>query len=113
MVGIAMQTGYLKNMNLTPQDQALLDQAECLTDFLNSKAYQAHLKPFLLQLAQEGYPDPKDYADKPQPQQALLLDYTRKVGETSSVKKMVEFIEQQPSVLMTIRKKLEEADHAI
>jgi hypothetical protein len=43
----------------------------------------------------------------------LLLDYTRKVGETSSVKKMVEFIEQQPSVLMTIRKKLEEADHAI
>lgn len=80
------------------QDKQALDQAGYLLELMETKGYREFLLPFLLNLAQEGYPDPLEYSKLPQPQQALQLDYTRKVGETSAVKKVLDYLNGQVGV---------------
>lgn len=77
-------------------------------ELVQGKAYQMYLKPFLVDLAAEGWPKPQEYQDKPQPQEALILAYTRKVGEADAIKKIVEYLETQNQVADRIKQK--EAD---
>lgn len=72
-----------------------------LLELSETPAYQRYLLPFLLNLAQDGYPKPKDY----QSNEKLILDYTQKVGETEAVKKITDFISAQKGVIEAIKKK--------
>lgn len=92
--------------NLTPEDKQLLDQANSLISLQESKEWQDYLLPFLLNLSQEGYPNPKEYDNN----EKLILDYTLKVGETSAIKKIIQFFQEQYSVRDTITTKLKPKD---
>ena len=92
--------------NLTPKDSQLLQQAQALVALLESEAYQTYLKPFLMELAHQGYPNPKDY----QSNEKLLLDYTHKVGETEAIKKLLDFLDSQRHVTEQILKKNNEKE---
>jgi hypothetical protein len=39
-----------------------------------------------------------------------MLDYTRKVGESAAIKKILDFVNSQQSVIDTIKKKAESLD---
>ena len=54
-------------------------------------------------LAQEGYPNPKDY----QSNEKLLLDYTFATGGTDKIKQIIDFLEAQEQVASDIVKKQE------
>lgn len=57
-------------------------------------------------LAQEGYPNPKDYKSN----EKLILDYTHKVGETEAIKKVVDFLSSQGEIVKNILKKQNEKE---
>ena len=95
----------MDNQTLTKEDQQALNQASMLVAFQESEVYQHLLKPFLVELLQEGWPNPKDYSNKPQPTESLLLDYTRKIGEADAIKKVVAYIENQHTVIENLKRK--------
>lgn len=76
---------------LTEQDKIRKQQAEAIIQLINLEAYSKYLRPFLINLAQEGYPQPSKYDTK----EKLIIDYTQKVGETEAVKKIMKFLEEQ------------------
>ena len=95
-------------------DQELLNQASFLMELMETQGWERYLKPFLLNLAQEGYPKPTEYQDKSRPNEALILAYTQKVGETEAVKKIFDFLGQQAGVAETIKAKdTKKNDYAI
>lgn len=59
-----------------------------------------------MQAAQEGYPNPKEYKDKSQPNEALLIDYTFATGGTAKIKEIIDFLEDQPNVITRIVEKI-------
>ena len=83
-------------------EQELLNQAGYLLEMMETKGYKEYLVPYLLKVAQDNYPDPKAYEDKSEPQEALMLAYTRKVGETSAIKKIINFLDSQETVASNI-----------
>lgn len=89
--------------SLSQQDQEALAQASRLLAWLQDPAYSQDFLPFLNNLAQQGWPDPdKEYSSNDK----LLLDYTRKVGEASAIKKILAFFNDQTSVAQKISNKL-------
>ena len=87
-------------------DLQAYNQAKSLLALMESEVWVKYLQPFLLNLAQEGYPNPKEYSTN----EKLILDYTLKVGETQAVKKFIEFITSQKSVMDELTKKAERVD---
>lgn len=81
-----------------------MEIAQQLVELTKSSGYLNCLRPFLVNLAQEGYPKPTDYKTN----EKLLLDYTQKVGETEAVKKILGYLEKQQSVIDAISKKYDE-----
>ena len=88
---------------LSQEEMDLLKQAQLIMEFSESQVYKEYLKGYLLNLAQEGYPNPKDYQDK----EKLIIDYTQAVGRTESIKTFIDFIEQQKDVVSNIKQKLD------
>jgi hypothetical protein len=89
---------------MSEPDKKKLDIAQQLLELTKMPGYINYLRPFLINLAQEGYPVPKEYTDE----HKLMLDYTGKCGETEAVKKILQYLESQQSVIDAIRKKNKE-----
>jgi hypothetical protein len=89
---------------MNDNDKKLLEQAEQIIALADSAAYTNYIRPFLINLAQEGYPKPDEYKTF----EELMIKYTRKTGETDAVKKIISYIESQHSVKETIGKKYSE-----
>lgn len=88
-------------------DQELQSQAAFLQEMQETRGFQECLKPFLLSLAQEGYPNPTDFLDKPDSERSLLLAYTKKTGETEAVKKIFSYLQSMETVRQNIINKEE------
>lgn len=87
---------------ISKADQDRLAIADAIISLTEHGAYSKYLRPFLISLAQEGYPKPKDYSNE----HKLMLDYTQKCGETEAVKKILDFIESQVAIRDVIVKKM-------
>lgn len=75
-----------------------------------SPGFEDVLKPFLINLAQEGYPDPEQVKDD----QELMRKYIKKTGETSAVKKIFDLLNSSKGQMDAIKKKYTEVkDYAI
>ena len=102
-----MPKDYSKQTNQTQaysqEDQEQLRQASLLSDLQSHPAWAELVKPYLLNLAQQGYPQPKDYPSK----EELILRYCEAVGGTNAVKTFLEMMESQKTVSETIAKKYE------
>ena len=57
--------------------------------------------PYLLSLAQQGYPQPKDFKTYDQ----MLPQYTFALGGTEKIKQFVEWVNSQEQVMTDIKRK--------
>jgi hypothetical protein len=94
-------------MEITELDKQRLNQARELVNFQQTPAWQ-YLKDYLVTLGVKDYPDPKDYLDKPQPQESLILAYSRKVGMSDACKSILQFINSQEEIIKSLDKKYSE-----
>jgi hypothetical protein len=89
---------------ISEPDQKKLDIAQQINELSKMPGYVNYLRPFLIALAQEGYPIPKEFDDE----HKLMMSYINKCGETEAVKKILTYIESQPNVIEAIQKKYRE-----
>lgn len=96
----------MDNNHLSEEDRQLLKQANSLLQLADHSGWKEYLLPFLLNLSQANYPQPKDFKTK----EELILRYTEKVGETNAVKAIIDFMNSQDSVIKSIAQKQENKD---
>lgn len=96
----------MDNNHLSEEDRQLLKQANSLLQLADHSGWKEYLLPFLLNLAQSNYPQPKDFKTK----EELILRYTEKVGETNAIKTIIDFVSSQESVIKSIAQKQENKD---
>ena len=103
-----MPKDSLNQSNKLSENQVLLTkqlaEQQSLVELHKSKGYLEYLRPFLFNLSQEGYPQPKDFDNN----EALILAYTEKVGQTSAVKDIIEYVEGSAQRVADITKRLDE-----
>lgn len=88
------------------QDQRALREAKALARLATSSVYRNYLKPQMLRLAQQGYPN------KPEGYKTSLPfsnEYWHAVGGTGKIKELISYIEQQEAVVRAIEKKYEDS----
>jgi len=68
---------------------------------METRGWREYLKPFLINLASEDYPVPEEGKTY----EEMLPKYTFALGQTSAVKKILDFLNQQEKVAETIREK--------
>lgn len=86
--------------NLTDKQAQALKEAQALVSLLQSEAYRVYLLPKLLTLAQEGYPNPKDFKTY----EEMLPKYTFALGGTAKIKEVIAYLEDQKFVAERIIK---------
>lgn len=93
----------------SPQDNQALEQAKYLLEITESPGYLKYLKPYLIQLAQGCFPNPKDYRTK----EEMILPYTEAYGTAKATRDIVTFLESQSDIVKNIHKKNLEQDSPI
>jgi hypothetical protein len=89
---------------VSDEDMKRMKKAEAIVPFTQTEAWINYVRPYLINLSQSGYPDPSTY----QTNEKLILDYTKKCGETEACKKIIIEIESQTSIMDAIHKKYSE-----